>query len=93
MIEVTIYNLIGVTLGSIFFTTFYTPIQSTKNRLLDKLPDNLLGNSCHTILTCPKCCSFIISIILFWDIIAAFLCSMAAYFINHFIDRVEEWYK
>ena len=93
MIEVTIYNMIGVVLGSIFFTHFYTPIQPIKNRLLDKLPDTWLGNSCHTIFTCPKCLSFIISIIIFWDLIAAFLCSIVAYFINHLIDRVEQWYE
>jgi hypothetical protein len=32
-------------------------------------------------------------LLLFWDIIAACLISLTAYFISHFIDRVEAWYK
>lgn len=93
MIEVTIYNILGIAVGSIFITSFYTPIQGIKNRLLDKLPDNTLGRSCQTILSCPKCLGFIFSLFMFWDVIAAVLTSMLAYFINHLIDRVEEWYQ
>ena len=93
MIEITIYNILSVAVGSIFITSFYTPIQNTKNRLLDKLPDNYLGQSCQTLLSCPKCFSFIFSLLVFWSIQAAVLTSILAYFINHVIDRVEEWYQ
>ena len=93
MIEVTIYHIMGIAVGSIFITSFYTPIQGIKNRLLDKLPDTSIGQSCQTILSCPKCLGFIFSLIIFWDIIAALLTSLLAYFINHLIDRVEAWYE
>lgn len=93
MIEVTIYNILGIAVGSIFFTNFYTPIQDTKNWLLEKLPNNRLGSSCRTIVNCPKCFSLILSLCLFWDILAAVLTSLTAYFINHLIDRVEAWYE
>ena len=93
MIPITIYNILGIAVGSIFITSFYTPIQGIKNRLLDKLPDSTIGRSCQTILSCPKCLGFIFSLFMFWDVIAAVLTSMLAYFINHLIDRVEEWYQ
>ena len=93
MIELSIYNMIGVCIGSIFITGFYTPIQPIKNRLLNLLPDNYIGRSCQTIFQCPKCMGFLLSLVLFWDIIAAVLISMLAYFINHLIDRVESWYQ
>ena len=93
MIEISIYHILGIAVGSIFITSFYTPIQGIKNTLLEKLPDNALGSSCQTILSCPKCFSFIFSLIMFWDILAAVLTSLLAYFINHLIDRVESWYE
>ena len=89
MIPITIYNILGIAVGSIFITSFYTPIQGIKNRLLDKLPDSTIGRSCQTILSCPKCLGFIFSLFMFWDIVAAVLTSLLAYFINHLIDRVE----
>jgi hypothetical protein len=93
MIPITIYNILGIAVGSIFITSFYTPIQGIKNRLLDKLPDSTIGRSCQTILSCPKCLGFIFSLFMFWDILAAVLTSLLAYFINHLIDRVEAWYE
>ena len=93
MIEVTIYHIMGIAVGSIFITSFYTPIQGIKNRLLDKLPDNLFGRSCQTILSCAKCFGLVFSLFMFWDVIAAVLTSLLAYFINHLIDRVESWYE
>ncbi len=93
MIPITIYNILGIAVGSIFITSFYTPIQGIKNRLLDKLPDSTIGRSCQTILSCPKCLGFIFSLFMFWDVIAAVLTSLLAYFINHLIDRVEAWYE
>ena len=93
MIEVTIYHMLGVAVGSIFITSFYQPIQGIKNRLLDRLPDNYLGQSMLLILSCSKCLSFILSLIVFWSLVAAVLTSMLAYFINHLIDRVEAWYE
>jgi len=93
MIEITIYHMLGVAVGSIFITSFYHPIQGIKNRLLDRLPDNSIGRSISTIFTCPKCLSFIVSLLVFWSLLAALLTSMLAYFINHLIDRVEAWYE
>lgn len=93
MIEITIYNMLSVAVGSIFITSFYTPIQNTKNRLLDKMPDNYLQQQVLIVLNCSKCLSFIFSLIVFWSIQAAVLTSILAYFINHLIDRVEEWYQ
>jgi hypothetical protein len=93
MIEPTIYYGFGVAVLSVFITGFYTPLQPFKDWLLDKLPDNYLGRTCRTVFNCPKCFSFIFSLILFWDILAACLISLTAYFINHFIDRVESWYE
>ena len=93
MIDVTIYHILGIAVGSIFITSFYTPIQGIKNRLLDKLPDNSWGTSCQTIFSCPRCLGFILSLFIFWDILAAVLTSIVAYFINHLIDRVESWYE
>lgn len=93
MIEITIYHMLGVAVGSIFITSFYRPIQGIKNRLLDKLPDNTVGQSIHIFFTCPKCLSFILSLLVFWSLLAAFLTSMLAYFINHLVDRIESWYE
>lgn len=93
MVDVTIYYGFGVAVLSIFITGFYTPLQPFKDRLLDKLPDNYFGQSCRTVFNCSKCLSFIFSLCLFWDILAAVLISLTAYFLNHLIDRVEAWYK
>ena len=93
MIPITIYYILGVAVGSIFITSFYHPIQDIKNRLLDKLPGNYIGQASRQVFSCSKCLSFILSLIIFWDIIAAVLTSLLAYFINHLIDRVEAWYE
>jgi len=93
MIEPTIYYGFGVAVLSIFISGFYTPLQPFKDRLLDKLPDNYFGDSFRTAFNCAKCTSFVFSLILFWDILAAALISLTAYFINHLIDRVEAWYE
>lgn len=93
MVEPTIYYGFGVAVLSIFVTSFYTPLQPYKDWLLNKLPDNSFGSICRTVFNCPKCLSFIFSLFLFWDVIAAALISLTAYFINHIIDRVEAWYE
>ena len=93
MVEPTIYYGFGVAVLSIFITGFYTPLQPFKDRLLDKLPDNYFGQSCRTVFNCSKCFSFLFSLLLFWDVLAAALISLTAYFLNHLIDRVEAWYE
>tara|TARA_B100000497_G_C7499292_1_gene304982 strand:+ start:69 stop:350 length:282 start_codon:yes stop_codon:yes gene_type:complete len=93
MIEVTIYNIITVAIGSVFLASFYEPIQPLKNRLLAKLPDNTIGRSLISALSCPKCVSFNVSLIVFIDLQAALLTCMVGYFLSHFIDRVKVWYE
>jgi len=93
MIEPSIYYGFGVAVLSIFITGFYTPLQPFKDWLLDKLPNNSLFNSFIIVMNCSKCFSLILSLLLFWDILAACLISLTAYFINHLIDRVEAWYQ
>lgn len=93
MVEPTIYYGISVAVLSIFITGFYTPLQPYKDWLLDKLPNYRLFNSFLIVMNCSKCFSFIFSLIVFWDILAACLISLTAYFLNHLIDRVEAWYK
>ena len=93
MIEVTIYNMISVAIGSVFVTSFYQPIQPLKNWLLDKLPDNKIGRSFLYALSCPKCLGFNFSLIVFVDLQAAFLTCLMAYGLSHVIDRIEAWYE
>ena len=93
MIELSIYNFLSVSIGSIFFTGFYTPIQATKDALLERLPDSYLQRQVLIVLNCSKCLSLIVSAILFLDIRVALVCSLFTYFINHLIDRVEAWYQ
>ena len=93
MIDVTIYHIICVAIGSVFIASFYQPIQPLKSWLLGKLPENKLGQSFHTALNCPKCVGFNASLIVFIDLPAALLTSVVAYFLSHLIDRVEAWYE
>ena len=93
MIEVTIYNIITVAIGSVFLASFYEPIQPIKNRLLSKLPDNTIGRSLTSALNCPKCTGFNASLIVFIDLQAALLTCIAAYLLSHLIDRVQAWYE
>lgn len=93
MIEVTIYNIITVAIGSVFIASFYQPIQPLKNRLLSKLPDNTIGRSLTVAFNCPKCTGFNVSLIVFFDLQAALLTCIVAYVLSHVIDRIEAWYE
>jgi hypothetical protein len=94
MIDINIINIVGVACLGLFIAHFYQPIQKVKEwfiNLLSFLP--FLHRSLDIALNCSKCSSFILALVLFWDLPAAAFASVIGYVLNHIVDRIEHWYE
>tara|TARA_R110000803_G_scaffold56193_3_gene113373 strand:+ start:839 stop:1114 length:276 start_codon:yes stop_codon:yes gene_type:complete len=89
MIKIDLLNILGVAIISNFIAFFYQPIQSTKDKLLNKLD----LSSVKIIFNCSKCLGFIIGLILFYNIFAASLCALIGFIITFLINYIEDWYE
>ena len=93
MIEVTIYNILGIAVLGNMIAHWYLPIQAGKRKFVELIPIMIISSALDKILNCSKCTSFILGFLLFQDLLAAALASFLGFLINHIIDRVEEWYQ
>ncbi len=89
MIEISILNILGVAVCSNLIAFWYEPIQSTKDKLLNKLD----LSSVKIIFNCSKCLGFIVGLILFYNIFAASLCALLGFIITFIINYIEDWYE
>lgn len=90
MIEVNLFNIVGLAVIGVMIAFWYEPLQSTKRYLIDLLPFSSLTGK---VFNCSKCSSFILSFAIYWDITAAALCAFIAYVINFIIDYIQSWYE
>ena len=94
MLEVNLINVLGVAVLSVMLAFWYQPIQKAKGRLIrvfSFFPS--FSFFLDKIFNCTKCSSFIIGVLLFWNLPAAALCSFVGYLVGHIIDRVEQYYE
>lgn len=82
-------EILGLAIIAVLITSWYSPIQSTKNRILDWI--NVRAVS--TIFTCSKCMGLILGLIITHNIYSAAIISLVAYIIKHIIDQIEAWYE
>tara|TARA_R110000796_G_scaffold17219_2_gene53160 strand:+ start:798 stop:1070 length:273 start_codon:yes stop_codon:yes gene_type:complete len=90
MIEINLINILGLSVIANLIAHWFTPVQTIKNKI-SKLTSFFpwFGNA----LSCSKCLGLWIALLAFHSLPAAALTSFLGYIINHFIDRIEEWYK
>ena len=94
MIEITIYNIVGLAVLGNLIAHWFEPIQGVKVKLIDLFRFNAtIHNSLDLALNCGKCLSLWLGIAIFQDIFIAALCSLVGFVINHLIDRIEAWYE
>jgi len=94
MIEISIYNIIGLSVVANLIAHWFEPIQGVKGKFIDLFKFNATThNSLDLALNCGKCMSFWLGLFFFQDIFIAALCSLIGFLINHLIDRVEHWYE
>ena len=91
-----IINILGLAIIANLFTHWFSPIQSTKNKIIDKI--NL--NSIRTVLTCPKCFGLYLGIIIGYiflsevnSFILGAVVSFVSYLIKFTIDKIEYYYE
>jgi len=92
MIEINLFNIIGVAVIGVMIAFWYAPIQKSKRYLIDLLP-NYLSSLTGKVLNCSKCSSFILGLVLFIDIPAAALSALLGFTIQFLITYIEAWYE
>lgn len=90
MIEINLLNILGVSILGTMIAFWYQPIQSAKDRLLNFLP---LSSITQEVFNCSKCSSFVLGIVLFWNIFAASLCALIGFIIQFIIHYINDWYE
>ena len=96
MLEVNIFNILGVAVLGNMISHWYEPIQAPKRwaiRLVTKLlPFTFIRHSVERALKCSKCSSFILGLLSFWELPAAALSAFLGLVINWSIDYIQDWY-
>ena len=90
MIEINLLNILGVSCLGVMIAFWYQPIQSAKDRLLNLVP---YSSSFAEVFNCGKCSSFVLGMVLFWNIFAAGLCALIGFVITFIIHYIENWYE
>jgi hypothetical protein len=92
MIEPTIFNVIGLSVIGVMIAFWYEPIQKPKNYLIKLLPCRV-SVIVNKVLSCSKCSSFTLGLLLTLDIPAAALCALSGFIIGFIIDYINVWYE
>jgi hypothetical protein len=95
MIELTFFNLLGVTILSTMIAYSFEPIQTGKRKFINLLlkKPNSLTKALSKLLSCGRCMSFWISLFLFSSIMAAAIAGLLGFLIQHLEDRINYWYE
>lgn len=91
MIDINLFNIIGIAYVGNMIAYDFTPIQPAKQKLISILP--LISSHMDTLLNCSKCISFWLGFIIYQNILYAAVAGLTGFFINYFIDRVKVWYQ
>lgn len=91
MIDINLFNLIGIGYLGNMIAYDFTPIQPAKRKFIDFFP--FISSHVDKLLNCSKCISFWSGFIIFQDLFYASAAGLTGYLINYVMDRVKEWYE
>jgi len=91
MIEVNLFNVMGVGYLANMVAFDFTPLQPVKSKFVKFFP--FISSHLDKLLNCSKCLGFWIGLIAFQNLPAAALTGLTGYLINYVMDRVKEWYE
>ena len=91
MIEVNLFNIIGIGYLANMIAYDFTPIQPAKRYLISKLP--FISSLVDKVLNCSKCIGFWFGLGFFQNIFHAAVAGLTAFLINHLLDRIKLWYQ
>ena len=94
MIDINIYSILGTAVLGNMIAYWYSPIQTAKVRLILLFKRRrFIHGLLDEVLNCSKCSSFMLGIIVFWDLPVAALVALLGFIINFIIDFINEWYE
>ncbi len=79
-------EILGISILCNMITHWFTPIQSVKYKIVDKLPQWMA-----TPFLCSKCLGFWLGLIYFQNPILAAITSFTAYLVDFIIYQIELW--
>jgi len=79
-------EILGIAILCNMLTHWFTPIQSAKYWVTDRLPQWLA-----TPFLCSKCAGFWVGLIYFQNPILAAVTSLTSYLVDNLIYSIEEW--
>ena len=91
MIDINLFNLIGLAYVGNMIAYDFIPLQPVKQKLISILP--LISSQVGMLLNCSKCVSFWLGLLLYQNILYAALAGLMGFFINYFLDRIKVWYE
>lgn len=91
MIDINLFNLIGIGYLGNMIAYDFTPIQPAKRKFIAFFP--FISSILDKLLNCSKCISFWSGFIIFQDLFYAAAAGLTGYLINYVMDRVKEWYE
>lgn len=91
MIDINLFNIIGIAYVGNMIAYDFTPIQPAKQKFISILP--LISSQMDILLNCSKCISFWLGFIIYQNILYAAVAGLTGFFINYLIDRIKVWYQ
>jgi len=88
MIEISLFNLLGVSVIGVLIAFWYSPLQAPKQWILSYLPSFF-----SQVFNCSKCSSFVLGLVLFHNVFAAALAALLGFIIAFVINYIENWYE
>lgn len=91
MIDINLFNIIGIAYLGNMIAYDFTPLQAGKRKFIVCLP--FISSYVDKLLNCSKCVSFWLGFILYQNIIYAAVAGLMGYIINFVIDKIKTWYE
>ena len=93
MIDINIYNIIGIgVLGNLIAYDFQ-PIQATKQKFIKLFSFfTFFSQQLDILLNCSKCLSFWLALFLYQDLPLGALGGFVGFLINYINDKIKFWY-
>ena len=90
MIDINLFNLIGIAYLGNMIAYDFTPIQPAKQKFILLLP--FISSPMDKLLNCSKCVSFWLGLIIYVDILHAAVAGLTGYIINYLLDKIKQYY-
>jgi len=91
MIDINLFNLIGIAYLGNMIAYDFTPIQPAKQKFISLLP-LFISSQMDKLLNCSKCVSFWFGLVLYTDLIHGAVAGLTGYVINYLLDRIKQYY-